>query len=205
MTDNGNTAGASPNISPVATSMTDLAKFMTEAAAAVQLVPALTEQLRSMTLLRNDAQRHAQELELNIGNIRSEKQNALDRLAEVERERDTFRQQALDLAAARDRVISSVETAFSMVQDDIRQVMPQLEPAEAPNTPPPNAEPMADTASADKPPSHAYPEPNPSQKYAGLIYADYPLYVTLGDWLANGGTEESYWAKSTGSGDPSPF
>lgn len=174
MTDNGNTAGPSATISPVAT-MNEFSRWIAEAAKAMERIPQLEYQVQDALNAREIAQEHSLALELRIREVNDSHDSMLNRLAEVERERDTFRDQALNAANDRDRIISSIETAISMVQDDIRVVAPPApQEPEAGPSPVTTVEPVA-SASTTAPVAPS--DPDPSQKYAGRIYADYDHYV----------------------------
>lgn len=209
MTDNGNTAGASPNVSPVA-NMHDFARFITQGAEAIAKVPELESQIGFIQRDLGEAQRHSQELELTLRDRNDTIDGLRRQLAEVERERDTFRHSAADAASQRDRLVQSFEAAMGMVQDDIRQVVPQPEPEAAPSpTPGPtqrssgssdhNPE-LASSSPVASPPTTPYPVADPTppakpQPYAGRKYYEVPHYVHLSDWLDGGGTEADYNAK----------
>ncbi|TXH43036.1 MAG: hypothetical protein E6Q97_34835 [Desulfurellales bacterium] len=108
--------------------LSEMANYFATAGAALEENPRLKEQVLVAQHQRDEAQRHAQELEERIRHYKADIERALVQIGEVSAERDHFRSTLEQVSSQRDKLATFMSTLTDMVGDELRQVMPQSEP-----------------------------------------------------------------------------
>lgn len=227
-------------------SIHDIISEMSRTAEAAARVPELETQVRNLTIERDRAQVHGQELESHIVSYKARIDDLTSKLRQAEADRDeaAFRNLEADEFRSKLRAllgddgsasrIAELEAKVKAAEDDAQshaQRVTELEEerakaaaeakSNADNTYQrgPHYEPEVQRAPIPTATASTNPEPNvssgnldpalsivhgmnespaptadpsPPLPYAGKLYINHPGWVSRNDWLAGGGTDETY-------------
>lgn len=205
----------SPNINSFVGDLVAMAQAMEELPKAQAMIEDLRKQL-------DEAQRHNQGLEQNILGYKADIEGLNQRLADTSKAKDDIELKLMEMEDrnnAVSRFLGSFMGEANSLRNAIDPPKPEPITQTEPNSPPPSAEvavmdqvqssnehpaPNSDhahdvqeTSAVGQPdyPSAPTPVDSPSQasgKYSGMMYEDYPHWVSREDWIAGGGTDETY-------------